>query len=253
MKLVLDVGNSRLKWALSSGEVLPCEWVVRGVIDVRIDDLTENLSALREVWSQYPSPDCVIAASVRAPPVNAKIADSLRAVWNVDVNFLSAVSKGWGIVNAYDEPETLGVDRYAAMVAAHAAFGGPAVVVDFGSAVTVDVVSTGGEHLGGVIFPGPGYMRDSLYQRTDKIILSGELDDQILGTSTSSAVASGITLATCGAIEKIVENVMGRLPNCSVVSTGGGAPQILPSLNTTTIFVEDLVLQGVARMGLTPT
>ena len=205
------------------------------------------------MWISVPTPTQVCVASVRGASVNTAVTSLIDQCWDVEIVFLSSVDRGWGVTSAYVDPGSLGVDRFAAMVGAQAGYEGAKVIVDCGTAVTVDVLAADGRHMGGVILPGTELMRSVLFRRTDKIPPGAGLRSDILANNTSSAVVSGTILAVTGAIESVVENARARLgADCRVLITGGGAAEVASALRMPVCHDDDLVLRGIALMGGAP-
>ena len=155
MTLLVDVGNTALKWALLEDEAL----VLRGRLNVT--ELSSD-AALEQQWAVLAPPRRVLIASVAATPVTVQISTWCRERWQSEILTVQAQADSFGVRNAYRDPGRLGVDRWLAMVAARARGSEAACVVDCGSAVTVDVLDKEGAHLGGLIVPGLEMMKVSL-------------------------------------------------------------------------------------------
>jgi type III pantothenate kinase len=225
MKLLLDMGNTRLKWAL---QLQPQGWLSRGALDWQDDIVTQ----LESAWAGLPKPDVVIGASVvddRRETLVTALSECLFArtpVW------LRTPASACGVHNAYAEPQRLGVDRFLAMVAAFAHHRAPCVLAGVGTALTLDALAADGRHLGGLIAPGPQLMQQSLLQATAQVRpeRSGEILDW--ADNTADAVASGCWQAAAGLIERFVVRVTPHLgTNPTLILGGGDAERLLPLLS----------------------
>ena len=241
--LLVDFGNSRLKWALHDGVRLH----PGAALQYRQQDLP---ALLTQAWSAMAPPQRVVIASVAAAARRNELADWIRQHWSLSAEFIVSPARGQGLTNSYREPASLGCDRWAAMVAAYQMARSAVCVVDCGSAVTVDVVDASGQHLGGLILPGVQAMQAALTERTALAPVDfGQVPQGMLGTSTREGIASGITHA----ISALVRQTLSELEHSHGVHargylTGGDAGLIAPLLQRPFVEVADLVLQGLAIM-----
>ncbi len=241
MTLLVDVGNSALKWALLEEEAL----VVRGRVNVT--ELSSN-AAFEQQWAALSPPSRVLIASVAATPVADRISAWCRDHWQSETVTVQAQAEGFGVSNGYREPGRLGVDRWLALVAARARGSEAACVVDCGSAVTVDVLDKEGVHLGGLIVPGLEMMKLSL-GGCAQISLDGDADTGIslLARDTHNAVRGGTLYATVAFIDRVVADVGSELPPpMRHLITGGDATTMLGLVRHPFEYVPDLVLEGLA-------
>jgi type III pantothenate kinase len=238
--LLLDLGNTNLKWA----------WLGQGVagssrsVSHREGGIGQALSVH---WADLPAPGRILAASVLAPEANQELSAWTRKQWGLEPQFLRAELEALGVRNGYDEPERLGVDRWLVLIAMHCLHPGAACVVDCGSAITLDVISAAGDHLGGLILPGLGLMREALRQRTAIPQWQDLPTTQLLATRTDAAIAAGGVNAVAALVVRVVAEAAGRLKETPVVVlTGGDAPQVQAVLTLPCTIEPDLVLQGLA-------
>ncbi len=238
--LLLDLGNTNLKWA----------WLEQGAAGVsrsvshRAGGIAQTLTVH---WADLPVPECILAASVLAPEANQEFSDWTRKRWGLEPRFLRAEAEALGVRNGYHEPGQLGVDRWLALIAVHRHHPGAACVVDCGSAVTLDVISAAGEHLGGLILPGLGLMQESLRQRTAIPQWQDLPANQLLATGTGEAIAAGGVNAVAALVVRMVAEAAGRLKETpAVILTGGDAPRVQAVLSLPCTIEPDLVLQGLA-------
>ncbi len=242
MNLLVDLGNSRLKWAQASRG----GWVP-GVADRRAAD---GLGVrLDEVWGRRRAPQRVLACSVAGSAVNAELSEWVARNWSLTVEFVRTTAAGYGVRNGYRDPAQLGVDRWVALIAARGLTPEAAAVVDCGTAVTIDALTGDGEFLGGVILPGVELCREMLLARTAGI-REGEAEHvSATARSTGEAVLGGAVFGIAGAVERIVaefETVLG--PRIAVLVTGGSAGLILPRVRRQARHEPELVLRGLSRM-----
>lgn len=242
MILELDLGNTRGKWRLvGAGEV-----VARGTLTV--EDI--HRGRLPAQWSQLP-PKRVRAANVAGQEVAAGLEQALRAEFGLPVEFARVEPSCAGVTCAYRESERLGVDRWLAVLAAHDRDSGAALVVDCGSAVTLDLLDTGGRHLGGYILPGLELMRRALYRDTAAVQVSQafvagmSLDP---GESTDQAVNRGLPLMVLGAMDRALRYLQRERGAVGprLWLTGGDAGLISSLCEWPHELVPELVLEGLA-------
>ena len=233
MMLLLDRGNSRLKWALASDE----SWnsgVVEDVSDIPIDN----------------APQRVLVSSVAGEGVTAKLCDYIQQKWSLTPELVTVQAEACGVTNCYTDYSQMGVDRWLAVIAAHAHYPQGALVIDVGTALTVDTVDVSGRMLGGAIFPGPGLLLSSLHQGAADIdIADMQLFDLDIGIedATEKAVAAGIGQGFVGTVDRLIFVYRNRLPaDAAVLVTGGWAKSVMANSNQAMIHESDLVLKGLA-------
>lgn len=235
--LLLDAGNSCLKWALSHDNVLS---------PVRRVTYSENLD-FADQWGAMPAPQRILMVNVAGEDIAQNLRHWFRLHWQLPLEMVTATARACGVSNCYAEPGRLGGDRWAAMIAAHHRFRGAVCVIDCGTATTLDVVSAEGRHLGGLIVPGLELMQSALVDNT--VAIAGRVereDDGLLACSTLAAVGAGSLHASVGFIEHVRARLAGLLegPLTSVIC-GGNAADLLPWLPAEIHHEPDLVLQGL--------
>ena len=240
MELLVDSGNSRLKWALlEEGMLQPGGSCDGGAA------LTEE--RLEEIWGELPVPRRIWIANVAGTETAARIRSWSENRWKRTPRFLSAQAEGFGVTNGYREPERLGVDRWLAVIAARHHCPLPACVVDCGTALTLDVVDENGVHHGGLICPGAALMRRALVQGTADLRLDGEEPvSGPLADGTAAAVALGVHQALLGFVERSVRELERCWSPLHVILTGGGASRLAADLSLPLHLAPDLVLKGLA-------
>jgi len=242
--LVVDIGNSRIKWARYAGGRL-------GKARAAVHSAWRAADYGRRMFRNGPQPQRVLIASVAAPRVSRALAAAARRA-GVKVQLMRVPRRAGGITVGYAEPWRLGVDRFAAAVGAHQLFRGVAVcVVGVGTAMTIDLIQADGRHRGGVIIPAPALMVDTLLAKTHGIrrrARGGAAGGAALfARSTRAAIERGARYAAAALIDRAAEEarlLIGRKP--LIVLTGGEAPSVRPLVHNPCVGVPDLVLRGLA-------
>lgn len=238
--LVVDIGNSRIKWATVEAGMLGGP----GAADYHDETLASELDA---AFNHLDPPTAVAYCSVGASATAAVLAQWARERWGVEPLRVRTVANGFGVRCAYERPETLGADRWAALVASWHKRKGAAVIVDCGTAITVDAISEDGRHLGGVIIPGVLLMRHALTSRTDQIPAQDSDSRDVLAKSTADGVAAGTLYAAAAAVDRLADEMGAFLPHGSARLLTGGALEALRPLISTEFETEpQLVLYGLA-------
>jgi type III pantothenate kinase len=244
--LAIDCGNTRIKWArYEAGRP-----VSRGSASLRGDaDAYASLAAALDDGIAR-----VLVANVAGDAVAGRISATVAGRLAIAPEFVRVQPKAHGIECAYQKPETLGVDRWLAMIAVRQRADGAFAVISAGTAVTFDAVDSEGHHLGGLILPGDRLMIEALASHTHQIpcvLPAGEpvrgLD--LLGRTTDEAVGRGTRLAIAAAIDCAVAHVAGELAEpLGVFLTGGDAAQLTEWLASEVTVGADLVLDGLAAV-----
>lgn len=241
MNLLVDLGNSRLKWARQD----PGHWLVDAAL-LNERDIAPLLDGL---WTGYDSPEKVIVCSVSTPQRLRALEQWVRTRWSVTAWIVRTQAEQLGVKNRYRHTEQLGADRWSALIGARGLTSSAACVVDCGTAVTADALSQDGEFLGGVIFPGLRLLRDSLVQGTEAIASTEGDTTDCLARSTADGVAAGVLFGLAGAVERLIGEHRQKLgETMEVFLTGGDAPRLVPQLHMPVTPVPDLVLKGLARI-----
>jgi type III pantothenate kinase len=235
--LLADVGNGRIKLALASPETL---------LDRRecptADLDAETLRSVLDGWSFRRTVLCSVVPAA-APAFRAVCGPTLLELRHDTL---------LGIGIRYPQPERIGADRLANAVALAHLHGAPGIVIDFGTAVTFDILSADRHYLGGVIAPGLRLMTDYLYERT-ALLPKVELrePEHAIGRSTEEAILSGAAIGYRGMIRGILEALRRELPAgpLHIVATGGDAGWITAGLDERVVVDADLTLQGLRLVG----
>jgi type III pantothenate kinase len=242
--LALDVGNTRLKWALYERAEPGAVPLHQGAAFLEtIDQLAET------DWRGLPVPGQMLGCLVAAAGVRQRVEEQLEA-WDLPPRWVVPSESAAGVVNGYDHPSRLGADRWVALAGARhrvlaAGRPRPAVVVMIGTAVTVDALDANGRFLGGLILPGHGIMLRALETGTAGLrVPTGDVRD--FPTNTSDALTSGGTDAIVGAIERMHRRLAvqaGEAP--AVLMTGGAGWKVAPYLGVAHELVESLIFDGL--------
>jgi type III pantothenate kinase len=239
MRLLLDLGNTRLKWALAADG----EWPARGAVSWDED----VAAALERAWRGLPPPARAFGASVVDTAREAQVAGIVAGAFAREVAWLRTPAVACGVRNAYAEPQRLGVDRFLGMVAARADGASPCVLAGIGTALTLDALAADGRHLGGLIAPGPRLMQQSLLGATARV--RPERPGRVLeaADNTADAVASGCWQAAVALVERFAARMapgLGGAPQ--LVVHGGDAAELRALLSLPSRHAPDSVLRGLA-------
>lgn len=241
MILELDLGNTRGKWRLLDG----------AAVSARGSLVTADLRAgkVPAEWAQL-RPVRVRAANVAGAAVAGALAQWVREQLGLIVEFAGVDPRCAGVTCGYRDVSRLGVDRWLAVLAAHGRDRRPSLIADCGSAVTLDLLGSGGRHLGGYILPGLGLMRRALYRDTDAVKV-GEMREPGMtlapGCDTGEAVNRGLPLMVLGAIGRSVELLAQREGGEPLLWLTGGDGEFFSSLcEYSHELVPELVLDGLA-------
>jgi type III pantothenate kinase len=237
MILVIDAGNSRIKWGL---------WEDRGFV-ARGAVLTGHPSELADALHALPRATKAIGSNVAGEAVAAHI-EQVLGPWDVRPQWIRSQVSQCGVVSGYIDPAQLGTDRWAALVGAHAKFAEACIVVNAGTAVTIDALTVDGRFLGGLILPGIELMGSALSSGTAR--LPRELGNfEVFPITTANAIYSGAVQSICGAIERM-ERALTSTEQARIVMSGGAAEAIAPRLGRPVTTAADLVLDGLVAIAL---
>jgi type III pantothenate kinase len=239
--LLIDQGNTRIKWVTARGGRIDEDTAGRG----GLDDFEQAQNA-----DGIDPPGGILFSSVAEEGDIANLLDFCRHRFTAPVTRHVACSSQAGIRNGYEDPEALGVDRWLAIIGAARTHGMPIVIMDLGTATTLDAVDENGQHLGGMILPGPELMQQAIRSATglvggdEAIETSGPGVSP--GNSTATAISHGIHAAQTGALEQFMRHVARRVSgNPVLVVTGGAAKGIMSFLGEHIVHDPWLVFQGM--------
>jgi type III pantothenate kinase len=248
--LALDVGNTRLKWAVYDHAHAGARLLQHGAV------FLENIDRLAEdEWAALAAPDRMLGCVVAGEAIRRRVEEQME-LWDVTPQWVVPSAAEAGLTNGYDHPTRLGADRWIAMIGAVARMQKqttgqaprPMVVVMVGTAVTVEAVDAQGHFLGGLILPGHGIMLRALESGTAGLrVPTGDV--RPFPTNTSDALTSGGTYAIAGAVERMITHVRehcGCEPVCYM--TGGAGWKMAPSMSTPIELVESLIFDGLLEI-----
>ncbi|MDH3325121.1 MAG: type III pantothenate kinase [Gammaproteobacteria bacterium] len=242
MNILVDVGNSRIKWRMTSIES-------DGGINAfayKAETLVTQLDALFQVPKQQI--DNVYVSNVAGEKIKSKLIQWFADRLNIKPKFATSRKEMRGLRSAYIQPDQLGVDRFLGMIGAQLSYEGAKVVVDCGTATTVDCINSDSEFIGGVILPGLSLMRASLSVKANALNFP-MLDEGVtlFATDTTTAISSGTIFSITGVIESAVKK-MSKMSGAEVgcIITGGDGETIQSYLDIDSDYQEDLVLKGLS-------
>lgn len=239
MRLLVDLGNSRLKWAWSDGSNL--------AVGEPVDHSRPLAPELAAAWADAPRVTRALVASVARPRLEAELAQAIHARLGVEPEFVASRPEACGVRIAYARPEKLGVDRFLALVALHAQRGGPVVLASVGTALVLDGLDADGRHLGGLIAPSPMLMQEALLGATARVTASSAARILDIAADTEDAVRSGCWLAAAALVERFHAHCAGALGTPpSLALAGGAARELAPLVRLDSRIEPDLVLRGLA-------
>lgn len=258
MKLLIDMGNSWLKWAILHGDQLtPAQGLSH-----QVNDFEAQLS---QAWGSLTNPPIQVWISNVAGTQKAEMLTQwINQYWHLQPHFVTTSYQQCGITNGYENFTQLGVDRWLAMIGAYHIENknnelkkNRICVVDCGTAVTLDILTNDGHHLGGLIMPGMTTMYHALLKDAQvlkpltKTIsefsdLSKDSKKQLLGNNTQTGIDLGICYAIIGGIEHALNQFEDKKSNqLAFIITGGNAKKILSLLSIPYHYIPNLVLQGL--------
>jgi type III pantothenate kinase len=250
--LAIDIGNTRLKWALYAGPHPGAALLHHEAVFLEtIDELAEG------AWKHLPEPGSILGCDVAGEAVRRRVVQQLE-LWDTEPRWVVPGPQEAGVHNGYDHPSRLGADRWVSLIGARsrvlaeAARGSgpprPALVVMVGTAVTVDSLDAEGRFLGGLILPGFGMMLRALELGTAGLkVPTGEVVD--FPTNTSDALMSGGSSAIAGAIERQHRKLMQRCgAEPLLYMTGGAAVKLAPITELRFETVDSLIFDGLLKI-----
>lgn len=243
MKLLIDIGNSRLKWATYAQGAFG----QRGAVSRR--EATAH-RVFVDAFRPLPKPQAILVANVGGRSMAAHVAEACMELWSLVPEPAAVERQRLGVTNAYTDFTQLGVDRWLALLAAWATHGQPACIVDCGTAMTIDGLDRQGQHLGGLIVPGIDLMERLLIERTQGISLGGAgVPSADFGRSTEECVRNGAAVALAALVDRAAGWMSAKHGNdLRRVITGGSADRVLPLLQHPFELDPDLVFRGLALL-----
>ena len=245
MILAIDAGNSRVKWGWYQRDGRGGGGGWSSIATVSLIEFAASSDHINPFSATHENPSRIIISNVAGEGAHQLLVN-WTSIFEAEPLWLKGEAETCGVRNGYERPAQLGPDRWAALVAARGLEPGRAcLVVNAGTATTVDALSAGGEFLGGLIVPGVDLMRFVLHEHTGTLPLQ---PGSFVATprNTIDAIETGCRHAQAGAVERM-HRALGGASVCLV--SGGGGPALIERLDLPCRYVENLVLEGLARIG----
>jgi type III pantothenate kinase len=246
MLLALDAGNTNITIGIFRDGELADHRRLRTVREQTSDEWGILLMSLLRYASLDPAQITGIIVSSVVPPLNSPLAEMAQRYFGMEAMFVTAKTDT-GLRILYENPSDVGADRIVNSVAALHKYGGPCVIVDLGTAITFDAVSAQSEYLGGIIAAGIGISAEALFSRTARLpLVDFRKPGRVIGTNTVASMQSGLYYGAIGAIDGIIERLIGELgPDTQTIATGGQAQLIAGGSRYIRHVDENLTLDGL--------
>jgi type III pantothenate kinase len=246
MLLAVDVGNTQTVYGLYDGERLAEHWRVTTEAERTGDELgvlVGRLLELRDVGFEDIGGVCL---SSTVPPLVRAYEEFARDYVEATLLVLGPGTRT-GLPISYDDPREVGPDRIANAVAARERYGAPCIVVDFGTSTNFDIVSAGGEYVGGVLAPGIEVSMEALFARAARLVkVDFTPPPSVIGKTTVAGLQSGLVYGFAGQVDGIVKRIRAEIGEAApVVATGGLAELIAPHAETIDKVDPLLTLEGL--------
>jgi type III pantothenate kinase len=245
MLMVLDVGNTNTVLGLYEGENLVAHWRLRTERERTADEYGILIRNLFQLGDRTEASVAAIAISSVVPPVRPALEEMAARYFGLTAFFIEP-TLDLGMPVRYHPPADVGADRVVNGIAAYARFGGPVIIVDFGTATTFDAISLQGEYLGGVIAPGVGISAEALFLRAARLPrVEIRQPARVIGNSTVGSIQSGLYWGYAGLVDGILRRMKQELEKAYVVATGGLAELIFPACEEIDSVEKNLTLDGM--------
>src|SRR3954463_5369516 len=242
MILAIDAGNSRVKWGWHDGN----GWT--SIATVSLIEFAASSDHVNPFSITHEAPEHIVISNVAGDGAHQLLVN-WTSIFDPEPLWLRAEAKRCGVENRYERPEILGPDRWAALIAARSLHNGASLVVNAGTATTVDMLSAEGVFLGGAILPGVELMRFVLHEHTGRLpIAEGRQSD--MPRNTIDAIETGCRHAQAGAVERMYRVFRDRAPAPLCIVAGGAGRSLVDQLSMPRRYVENLVLDGLAHIAL---
>lgn len=245
MLLVLDVGNTNTTLGLYDGEQLTHSWRLTSERQRTVDEYGLMCRSLLHLSDLQLAAITDIAISSVVPPLDFTLFKMAEKFFGVRPLFVNAANAGMPVL--IDNPAEAGSDRLVNAVAAYEKYGGPIIIVDFGTGTNFDVVSGRGEFIGGVICPGIQISADALFQRAARLYrVDIRHPEKAIGTNTTACLQSGLYYGSIGLVDGVLEKMCEELDEKPrIIATGGLAPLIGKGSRLIEAIDQDLTLEGL--------
>ena len=237
MNLLVDIGNSRIKWALQQNNNSLNSFALA-------HHQKDFIAQLTEKWQMLQKPSILALSCVACELVKQDVIALATQLWgDIKIIIAQSTSYDYGVQNSYQQPHKLGIDRWLCLIAAHHDYQHAVWIIDCGTAITIDFLDENGRHGGGVIAPGLRLMKSALLHNTAALTMVEEEHVAGLANQTDKAIFSGVIYAATGLIKQALKS---RNSKAVLVLTGGDAELIARHLSDSVIIEPDLVLKGLA-------
>jgi type III pantothenate kinase len=246
MLLCIDIGNTNITLGLYEGAALGPRWRLSTESERMPDEFGLQITGLLTLAGKSPADIQGVAMASVVPPLTGRWIETCRTYLKSNPLVIDAGVRT-GVKIRYEDPRQVGADRIVDAAAAFRLYGGPACIVDFGTATTFDAISADGEYLGGAIAPGIGVAAQSLFQRTAKLPrVDIAKPPAAIGRNTVHAIQSGLLFGYVGLVEGMVGRFRGELgPEMKVIGTGGEVDLIARETKVIEILAPWLTLDGL--------
>lgn len=237
MNLLIDIGNTRLKWVL----------LIKGEVSHSValhHQPTNFTQQLISDWQSLPTPKIVCLSCVSSEHIKTKVINLVQQLWKtIKIIIAKSSAEAFGVKNSYLHPQKLGIDRWLGLIASYHHYQQAVWIADCGTAITLDFIDDQGQHGGGLIAPGLQLMKRSLLTDTAALDFFENDYSLSLANQTDNAIFSGTLGAATGLIEQFVTR---KSCKALLILTGGDAKIIAENLSVPVIMEADLVLKGLA-------
>jgi type III pantothenate kinase len=250
MILAIDAGNSRVKWGWleTEGDGPQSEWRWSSVATVSLIEFAATSDHVNPFSVTHEDPESIVISNVAGDGAHQLLVN-WTSIFDAEPLWLRGEARRCGVESRYERPEQLGPDRWAALVAARGLHNGACLVVNAGTATTVDMLAADGTFLGGAILPGVELMRFVLHEHTGRLpIQEGQFRDA--PRNTVDAIETGCRHAQAGAIERMYRAFREIEANPLCIVSGGAGRALSDQISAPRRHVENLVLDGLARIAL---
>jgi len=246
MLLCIDIGNTNITLGLFEGAALGPRWRLSTEHERMPDEFGLQVTGLLALAGKSPADISGVSMASVVPPLTGRWIDTCRVYLKSEPLLVDAGVRT-GVKIRYEDPRAVGADRVADAAAAYRLYGGPACIVDFGTATTFDAISSKGEYLGGAIAPGIGIAAQALFQRTAKLPrVDLSRPPSAIGRNTVHAIQSGLLFGYVGLVEGMVARFRAELGSeMKVIGTGGQVDLIAHETRVIEILAPWLTLDGL--------
>jgi type III pantothenate kinase len=247
MILCIDAGNSRVKWGWFQTEKDGgSQWA--SIATVSLIEFAASSDHINPFSITHEAPERIVISNVAGEGAHQLLVN-WTSIFDAEPLWLRAEAERCGVRNRYEKPELLGADRWAALIAARAIHHGASLVVNAGTATTVDMLAEDGTFLGGAILPGVELMRFVLHEHTGRLPIQDGVHRE-MPRNTVDAIETGCRHAQAGAVERMYRVFRDIAPAPLCIVAGGAGRTLVDQLSMPRRYVENLVLDGLARIAL---